>query len=88
MRIKLLEREFAFYLAWEIDERIKTKVKLELMITKKCVFTFVASVPNKSFSSINPFKALMMALESQTVGMIKYDRLKDRIKEIKQWQKL
>jgi hypothetical protein len=30
----------------------------------------------------------MAALESQTVGMLKYDRLKDRIREMKQWQKL
>jgi hypothetical protein len=90
MKITLYKRKFKFIPAWEFEGKciIKTEVKLELMVNKWFKFSFIASVPNKSFSNINPFNALMTALESQTVGMLKYDRLKDRIREMKQWQKL
>ena len=49
---------------------------------------FAVNVVNKSFCSRNPFKALIMALESETVGMAKYDKLKERVRDLGLWRQL
>lgn len=51
------------------------EVKVTLFDWPSLMF-FTVSVPDKSFSHTNPFKALMMAVESGEVSAAKYNQLK------------
>lgn len=80
MKITLISREFDVKPAWEDGtDPCRSFVKIELILTLKGLPFFRVKVPDKSFNYLNPFTAIGAALESQTVGMVKYDRLKDRL---------
>lgn len=91
MKILIMSKSFSSPLAWGTGKNgddVEGYVKLELILSFPSIFHFVVKVPNKSFCYRNPFKALMLALESQCIGMAKYDRLKERVRAIKHWQDL
>ncbi len=63
-------------------------IEINLHIGFEHVFFFSVNVANKSFTSRNPVSALLAALESETVGMAKYDALKERVRDLDLWSKL
>lgn len=63
-------------------------IDINLHVSFRRGFFFAVNVVNKSFCSRNPFKALLRALESETVGMAKYDKLKERVRDLDLWRKL
>lgn len=90
MRIKLFAKKFEFPKAWAHypEDKVKGLIMFDLLINKHVIFTFQVFVINKSFSSRNPFRALLYALESETIGMAKYDALKERVRSKKMWELL
>jgi len=63
-------------------------IEINLHIGFEHGFFFAVNVANKTFTSRNPFSALLSALESETVGMAKYDKLKERVRDLDLWSKL
>jgi hypothetical protein len=49
---------------------------------------FSVCVPNKTFNSFNPLTCLLNALESESIGMQKYSKLKEHVRKVNLWQKL
>jgi len=89
MKIKLYGMYFTETPAWEVSSSsLELYIEINLHISFARGAFFAVNVANKSFCSANPFKALIMALESETVGMAKYDRLKERVRDLGLWQKL
>jgi len=89
MRILLYKKEYNSFIAWAVEEyeKVYSYITIELVATKKGIF-FSVHTPNKSFNYINPFTAIFKAIECESIGMQKYTALKERVREIKQWQKL
>jgi hypothetical protein len=85
MRIFL--RSFTFNTAWQLEEKQKHTAYIEIHFFFKGMY-FSVNVNNKGFTSRNIFTALLNALESETVGMQKYNTLKDRVRTIGAWQRL
>jgi hypothetical protein len=86
----IYKREFSFGLAYGDSEKniIEPEITVQLHITCRDGIWFSVNVPNKSFCGRNIFKLFINALESQTVGMIKYDRLKEDCRSKGLWNKL
>lgn len=89
MKFKLYGMYFTEQTAWSVSgDDLELYIEINLHASFKRGVFFAVSVANKSFCHINPFKALLMALESETVGMGKYDKLKERVRDLGLWQKL
>jgi len=90
MRIKLFAKKFEEITAWAHypEDTVKGFIMFDLLINRHVMFTFQVKVMNKTFSSRNPFKALLWALESETVGMAKYDLLKQKVRSKDLWRSL
>lgn len=89
MKINLYRMSFVQTSAWAVNsDDLNCYIELNLFISIKHGFFFSVAVTNKVFSSRNPFKALLLALESETLGMAKYDKLKERVRDLDLWQKL
>ena len=90
MEITLFKKKFKSIVAWAVDEddSIKGYVYFKLYFTRHTFFHFSVGVANKSFSGKNPLDCFLRALESESVGMAKYDVLKDRVRKIGCWNQL
>ena len=75
-------------LAWRNDRKAKTHIKLVLYFDFKEGVRFTASAGGVSQCCRNPFKALFRVLEHESIGMAKYDYLKDDTRRKGLWQKL
>lgn len=75
-------------LAWRNDRKAKTHIKLVLYFDFKEGVRFTASAGSVSQCCRNPFKALFRVLEHESIGMAKYDYLKDDTRRKGLWQKL
>jgi len=85
--MKLFARGFTFNAAWhnEKSDPLSAHIEIHFHFRNLC---FSVHTNNKVFYSRNIFSALVVALESETVGMQKYSALKDRVRAIGAWQKL
>ena len=85
MKIKLYHNEFTAPTAWSIEgsDIVKGYITVSLLINKTWIFCFSVSVNNKTFNYRNPFTAIFSALESESIGMSKYQRLKERTRDVK-----
>ena len=89
MKINLYRMSFIETSAWSVKpDDLSCYIELNIFISLKHGIFFSVAVANKVFSSRNPFKALLLALESETLGMAKYDKLKERVRDLDLWQKL
>ena len=90
MRITLLRKHFTSQVAWAVSEEDKVGgyIELHLYLTRETTFHFCCSVADKSFCGRNPIDCLLRALESESVGMAKYNALKERLREREMWRKL
>ena len=88
MRLTLIDRKFSSPLSWSAtSETVKGYILLVITI-KWFDFYFTVGVANKRFSDRNPIEAFLRALESESVGMGKYNEIKDNLRNSKLWQKL
>jgi len=89
MRINLYRMSALIMPAWAVkDGYLQVYIEINLHLGFKHGFFFSVNVANKSFTSRNPFSALLAALESETIGMAKYDALKERVRDLDLWSKL
>lgn len=90
MKIIIFKKSFESGVAWgnSASDNIEGEIEFCLFLEWRGIFWFVLNVPNKSFGGKNPFKVLSEAIESQSVGMGKYTRLKERVRSIDVWQQL
>ena len=89
--ICLFKKDFPTYAAYtkEINPYIlENYIRLIIVFSLNSLPFFSVEVPNKTFSSFNPFTCLFRALESQSVGMAKYTHLKERTRHLNLWSKL
>lgn len=90
MEIKkiLFSKDAESPLAWRNDRKAKTHIELTLYFNFKDGIIFAVSAGNVSYNCRNPFKALFRVLEHESIGMAKYDHLKDDTRRKGLWQKL
>lgn len=89
MKIKLWSKSFNTTSAWAVKSGdINSYIEISLILSRHWIFCFSVEVMNKSFNYRNPFKALLKALESETIGMNKYDMLKERLRDKDMWREL
>lgn len=87
----LYQDAYSCYPAWSNSKdnaKIESYVKLEMHFDLKKGLRFSVTVPNFTICRRNPFKCIFRALEHESIGMGKYQRLKDRTREIDCWKKL
>jgi len=70
------------------NRKAKSRFRLTLYFDFKEGLRFTAEAPNVSFCKRNPIKAILRLLEHESIGMAKYDMLKDRVREVKVANKL
>ena len=89
MIFKLISKSFIETSAWAEDGGdLHASIDVKLIINWHVGFTFCVSVANKSFCSKNPIAAMLAALESETIGMAKYDRIKNKLRSSGAWKKI
>lgn len=89
MKIKLFSKEIKETTKWAKESGdLNAYIEVSIIVNRHVFFTFCVNVMNKSFCYRNPIKAILKALESETVGMCKYDALKERVREIGRWSEL
>lgn len=82
MKIKLFRKEFCSPVQWGIGENgVNGYVDMTMNIELRRGISFTVNVANKSFCYRNPFKAIMLALESESVGTAKYNALKELLRD-------
>ena len=90
MKIIISKRKFYSPVAWGINEGdgVNGEIVLSLYITLHTGFHFSVRVANASFNGKNPIDCIMRALEHESVGMHKYERIKERTRENGTWKRL
>lgn len=68
------------------NNKIETYIELVMCFDFREGLRFTCSVPNISSCNRNPFKAIFRILEHESIGMGKYNRVKDVIRA-KGWHK-
>ncbi len=83
MKINLFDERFTSPVWWSNTKNgeIEGHVKFDFVFGFFRPF-FIVSVANKTFSHCNPLVAMAKAMESESVGMAKYNALKERIRDL------
>lgn len=86
----LYYKEYSSFLAWgtKPEHKARSYVKIQFHFDFEDGLRFSVSAPNISCCDKNPFKAIMRILEHESIGMAKYDHLKDDTRRLGLWQKL
>ena len=90
MEICIFKKHWSVPVAQAATDKDNTEayITFSLVVNRYWGFVFKTSVMNKSFCYRNPFKSLLVALESESTGMAKYDRLKERLRDSGKWGSL
>jgi len=82
MQKVLYYREYDSPVFWgyKPTHKIKSYFKFTMYFDFKEGLRFTATVPNAGFCYRNPFEAIAKALEHESIGMAKYNQLKDDIR--------
>jgi hypothetical protein len=73
---------------YEPEHIVRSYVKFVMIFDFKKGLRFVVRVPNTSVCCRNPFKALLNMLEHESVGMAKYQRMKEDVRACGLYSKL
>lgn len=91
MTITLFKKIWTSPIAWASSknpERLEGYIEYQMHFDLKQWLRFSATVPNYSSCTRSPFKCLFNVIEHSSVGMGKYQRLKERTRKLGMWQKL
>lgn len=79
------EYESPISYGYKPEHKVKSYIKVEMIFNFKDGLWFSTTIPNVAYGDRNPIKALLRALEHESIGMAKYNRLKEdmRAKGIK-----
>ena len=86
----LYYKEYVAPIAYGYNEKHKVKsyVKISIHFDFKEGIRFSTSVPNFSYCTHNPFRAILRVLEHESVGMSKYQRMKEDIRYLGKWKSM
>lgn len=62
------------------EHKVKSYIKFQIHFNLKDGLWFSATVPNFTCGDRNPFKSIMTILEHESIGMSKYNKLKEDIR--------
>ena len=82
------EYESPIAYGYEADHKVKSYVEIKVGFDFREGLRFCVTVPNVSYTYHNPFKAIMKALEHESIGMSKYNRIKEDTRRCGLWKKL
>lgn len=74
------EYESPVYWGYKPEHKVKSYIKIEMYFDFKEGLRFCITVPNISYCYRNPIKAILKALEHESIGMSKYNKLKEDIR--------
>lgn len=83
-------KEYESPIAWgyKPEHKVKSYIRIQSHFDFKEGLRFSVTVPNVAYCHRNPFKALLRALEHESIGMGKYNRLKEDTRSCGLWKKL
>lgn len=84
----LFSKNIEVPLAWRDDKKAHTQIEVVFYFDLKLGARFRVNAGNVSFCDKSLFKAFCQCLEHESVGMAKYDNLKDDVRAKNFWQKL
>lgn len=86
----IYQKEYSSPIAYgyKDEHTIKSYVEIQLHFDFKDWLRFSVTVPNASFCYKNPLKAMLRALEHESIGMGKYNKLKEDTRSCGLWTKL
>lgn len=86
----LYYREYTSPVAWgyKPEHQVKSYIRVQCHFTFRDGLWFTVTVPNVSYGDRNIFKALFRALEHESIGMSKYNKLKEDTRSCELWQNL
>lgn len=87
----LFEMKWFSPVAWASSknpEKLEGYIEYMMHFDFKQGLRFSVSVPNYSYCTRSPFKCLLGVLEHESVGMGKYQRLKERTRDLNLWKSL
>lgn len=83
----LYYKEYISTIAY-VNDDVLSYVKIQVHFDFKEGLRFSVAVPNYGCCKRNPFKAILRVLEHESIGMSKYQRLKDDCRDKGLWKKL
>ena len=84
----LFYKEAESPLAWRCDRKVRTKIEVIMWFGFKEGLRFSITAGNVSSCERNIFKAIWKVLEHESIGMAKYDCLKEDVRLKGLWKKL
>lgn len=87
----LFKKDWESPVAWASSknpEKLNGYIEYVMWFDFKQGLRFSASVPNVSYCTRSPLKCLFRVLEHESVGMGKYQRLKERTRDLNLWKHL
>jgi hypothetical protein len=72
--------ESQVYYGYKPEHKIKSYIKVTMNFSIKDGLWFSVDIPNVSYGNRNPIKAFLQALEHESIGMAKYNRLKEDVR--------
>ncbi|MCD2345792.1 hypothetical protein [Clostridium guangxiense] len=82
------EYESPIAYGYKKEHRVKTYIKVILCFDFREGLRFTVSVANMSFCHRNPFKAFIRVLEHESIGMAKYQQMKEDTRKCGLYKKL
>ena len=70
------------------EHQVQAYVKIEVRFNFKEGLWFSTTIPNCAYGDRNIFKSIFRALEHESIGMAKYNRIKEDTRKHGLWQKL
>jgi hypothetical protein len=74
------EYESPIFYGYKPEHKVKSYVKITMAFDFREGLRFCVSAPNVSWCYRNPIKALLKILEHESIGMAKYNRLKEDVR--------
>ena len=74
------EYESRVFYGYEPEHRVKSYIKVTMHFDFKDWLRFSIEVPNISWCYRNPIKGILRVLEHESIGMSKYNKLKEDIR--------
>ena len=82
------EYESPIAYGYEPQHKVKSYIEVKMYFDFKNGLRFCASVPNFSTTNRNPMKSILRAMEHESIGMSKYNRIKEDIRRCGLWKHL
>ena len=91
MKKVLFHHVWSSPIAWHSSkdcEKVRGYITYTVYFDFKKGLRFACTVPDITACSRGPFKCIWQILENQSVGMGKYQRLKERVRKLDLWKHL